>query len=112
MDGDLAYTGLPRARVFRTGISVVALSPVQPGQMFAVRLFGKHVSLWGGMEQMRKRALQRSDMVVTMLVFDDKGTGLSNGFIAMAGSAYLSLLWVPALSFEPVFETQKGFRKR
>ncbi len=107
-DGDLAYTWVATgADIPGQGYQSVALNPVQPGQMVAIRLFGKHVSLWGvEWSKCESELCRAANMVDTMLVLDDKGTGVSNGFIRYGWQPptyplYGFLLW----SIEPVFET-------
>mgnify|MGYP001289129961 CR=1 FL=1 len=107
-DGDLAYTWVATgADIPGQGYQSVAMNPVQPGQMVAVRLFGKHVSLWGvEWSKCESELCSAANMVDTMLVLDDKGTGVSNGFIRYGWQPptyplYGFLLWF----IEPVFET-------
>lgn len=82
-DGDLVFTWVTTGvEIPGEGYHKAMLSPVVPGQLVAVRLFGKHVGQWGvdwdacGTEYCRLAAV-----VDTMLILDDKGTGVSNGFI-------------------------------
>lgn len=82
-DGDLIFTWVTTGvEIPGEGYHQAALSPVVPDQLVAVRLFGKHVGQWGvdwdacGTEYCRLAAV-----VDTMLILDDKGTGVSNGFI-------------------------------
>jgi len=107
-DGDLTYTWVATgADIPGQGYQSVALKPVHPGQMVAVRLFGKHVSLWGvAWSECETELCSVSNLVDTMLVLDDKGTGVSNGFIRYGWlpptyPLYGFLVW----SIEPAVET-------
>jgi hypothetical protein len=63
-------------------ITNLPLSTVQPGQIVAVRLFGKHVGQWGvDWSDCDSEYCRLANTIDTMLILDDQGTGLSNGFI-------------------------------
>lgn len=82
-DGDLTFTWVT------TGVDIpgkgyvqAALSPVRTGELVAVRLFGKHVGQWGvDWDDCEGENCGLAEMIDTMLVLDDKGTGVTNGFI-------------------------------
>lgn len=106
-DGDLTYTWVATgAEIPGQGYRSSALKPVQSGQVVAVRLFGKHVSQWGiEWGECKSELCNLASMVDTMLVLDDKGTGVSNGFIRYGWQPptypfYGFLIW----SIEPAFE--------
>jgi hypothetical protein len=106
-DGALTYTWVATgADIPGQGYQSVALEPVQTGQMVAVRLFGKHVSQWGvEWEECKSELCSLSNMVDTILVLDNKGTGVSNGFIRYGWQPptypfYGFLIW----PIEPAFE--------
>lgn len=82
-DGDLTFTWAAIGiETPRKGYQSVALSKVVPGQLVAVRLFGKHVSQWGvDWSDCDSEYCHLAGMIDTMLILDDQGTGLSNGFI-------------------------------
>jgi hypothetical protein len=104
-DGRLAYTWvttgvqIPGENYFST-----ALSPVHPGQLVAVRLFGKYVGQWGvDWNDCDSQFCHLAALIDTILVLDDEGTGLSNGFIQYgweppSSPMYGFLCW----SIEPV----------
>lgn len=82
-DGGLAYTWVATgADIPGEGYHNAALSPVHPGQLVAVRLFGKHVGQWGvDWNDCNSEYCHLAAMIDSMLILDDQGTGLSNGFI-------------------------------
>ncbi|HZW03877.1 MAG TPA: hypothetical protein VFF68_08115 [Anaerolineaceae bacterium] len=81
--GDLTFTWVATgADIPGHGYYQVATSPVEPGQLVAIRLQGEHVGLWGvDWEDCDSEYCHLAAMIDTILVLDDKGTGLSNGFI-------------------------------
>ena len=82
-DGDLSSTWVATgADIPGEGYRPAALSPVEPGRLVAVRLFGKHVSIWGvDWNACDSRSCRLAALADTMLVLDDQGTGVTNGFI-------------------------------
>lgn len=82
-DGDLTFTWVTTGvEIPGEGYQSAALSTVQPGQIVAVRLFGKHVGQWGvDWSGCDSEYCRLANTIDTMLILDDKGTGLSNGFI-------------------------------
>lgn len=107
-DGDLAYTWVATgADIPGQGYQSTAMEPVKPGQMVAVRLYGKYVSQWGvEWSECESEICHLASIVDTMLVLDDEGTGTSNGFIRYGWQPptypfYGFLVW----SIEPAFET-------
>lgn len=81
--GDLAFTWAATGiEVPGQGYQSAALSAVRPGQVVALRLFGKHVGLWGvDWSACDSEYCRLANTVDTLLILDDQGTGLSNGFI-------------------------------
>ena len=82
-DGDLTFTWVAIGiEILGKGYQSVALSAVHPEQLVAVRLFGKHVGQWGvDWTDCDSEYCSLASMIDTMLILDDQGTGLSNGFI-------------------------------
>ena len=82
-DGDLAFTWVATGiEIPGEGYQPAGLSPLMPGQLVAVRLFGKHVSIWGvDWNACGSRYCRLAALADTMIVLDDKGTGVTNGFI-------------------------------
>lgn len=82
-DGDLTFTWVATGvEIPGEGYHSVALATVHPGQIVAVRLFGQHVGQWGvDWSDCDSEYCHLASMVDTMLILDDQGTGLSNGFI-------------------------------
>ena len=82
-DGSLTFTWVTTGvDIPGEGYHAAALSPVQPDQLVAVRLFGKHVGQWGvDWNACDGEYCRLAAMIDSMLILDDKGTGVSNGFI-------------------------------
>jgi hypothetical protein len=82
-DGDLTFTWVVIGiEIPGQGYQSTSFSAVQPGQLVAVRLYGKHVSQWGvNWSDCDSEYCHLASMIDTMLILDDQGTGLSNGFI-------------------------------
>ena len=82
-DGDISYTWVtteiqfPGKPVFKT-----ATDAIQEGQLVAVQLKGEYVNQNGVFwEDCDSDYCHLAQMIDTILVLDDQGTGISNGFI-------------------------------
>jgi hypothetical protein len=82
-DGDLSFTWAATEIQF-AGKPVYFLTsqPIREGQLIDVQLKGDYVTLNGVYwEDCESEYCHLAQMIDTMLVFDDQGTGVSNGFI-------------------------------
>lgn len=82
-DGDLAFTWVALGvEIPGQGYVAVGDAEIQSGDLIAVSLKGEHVFqsgvVWEDCSSEYCRLAQRID---TMLILDDKGTGITNGFI-------------------------------
>lgn len=82
-DGQLSFTWVATgADIPGKGYYQAALAGVAPAELVAVRLRGEHVGLWGvDWEACDAEFCQIANMIDTILILDDRGTGISNGFI-------------------------------
>ena len=82
-DGDISFTWVTTEIQF-PGKPVLSLAaqPIQAGQLVAVHLKGDYVNQNGVFwEDCDSDYCQLAQMIDTILVLDDQGTGISNGFI-------------------------------
>lgn len=82
-DGDLDYTwSATGVDIPGHGYYSVASDPIAEGDVIEVALSGKHVTQSGVYwEECNTEYCRLAGMIDTILVLDDKGTGLTNGFI-------------------------------
>ena len=82
-DGDLSFTWAATEIQFsEKPVFSLTSQPIQEGQLISVQLKGDYVTLNGVYwEDCDLEYCHLAQMIDTMLVLDDQGTGLSNGFI-------------------------------
>lgn len=82
-DGDLSYTwAATGVEIPGKGYYTSATSPVQPGDLAEVAIGGDYVTQYGvEWDQCSSEYCHLAQMIDSTLILDDKGTGLTNGFI-------------------------------
>lgn len=82
-DGDLSFTWAATEIQFdREPIFFLTSQPIREGQLISLQLKGDYVTQNGVYwEDCDSEYCHLAQMIDTMLVLDDKGTGVSNGFI-------------------------------
>ena len=78
----LPIPGLPPASKFLEKDIIRIVSPLQPGDLVEVAVGGDYVTQFGVYwEDCDTEFCHLAQMIDTTLILDDKGTGLTNGFI-------------------------------
>jgi hypothetical protein len=82
-DGDLAYTWAAKGlQIPGKGYVTLADNGIQTGDLLEISVSGEYVSQNGvNWEECPSEVCHAAQMIDTLLILDDQGTGISNGFI-------------------------------
>ena len=112
-DGDLTFTWAALGlEIPGHGYTALADPGIQAGDLVGLSLAGDYVSQNGvSWEDCKNEVCRAAQMIDTLLVLDDRGTGISNGFIREGWlpptyPMYGFLCWQVKLAGNPVARTQ------